>query len=244
MSTITRILGSPDFILYCKGAPETIARLCRRETVPEDFGVVLQYYTKKGYRVIAVARRRLAQTSFVRVQRTPREQLETELDFLGLVLLENRLKPATTPVIEQLRRAAMRTIMVTGDNILTAVSVARDCGILDEQRPLYFVEAETRGEIATIRAKSEETVTSAVGRFDLISDTVAIVDDSTFSWDVEFAGMANGSAAALRTSSMPNLFAKADYQMAITGKQILKSKHLCRRLVDTSLGGLEQGNKV
>lgn len=221
MSTVTRVLGSPEFILYCKGAPETIARLCRRETVPEDFGCVLQFYAKKGYRVIAVARRHLKQKSFVRVQRTSREQLESDLDFLGLVLLENRLKPATTPVIDQLRRAAMRTIMVTGDNILTAVSVARDCGILDEQRPLYFVESETRGEIATIRAKSEETVTSAVGRFDLISDTVAIVDDSTFFWDAEYAAMANGSAGALRTSSIPNLFAKADYQMAISGKLII-----------------------
>ena len=43
-----------------------------------------------------------------------REQVECDLTFLGLLVMENRLKPETTPVIQQLSEANIRTIMVTG----------------------------------------------------------------------------------------------------------------------------------
>lgn len=54
-----------------------------------------------------------------------REDAEMNLHFLGLVIMENKLKSITTPIINQLHDAHIRTIMVTGDNVLTAISVAR-----------------------------------------------------------------------------------------------------------------------
>lgn len=49
------------------------------------------------------------------MQRLTREEVETDLCFLGLVVLENRLKPQTTGVISVLRGANIRTVMVTGE---------------------------------------------------------------------------------------------------------------------------------
>ncbi len=46
-----------------------------------------------------------------------RDQVEKDLTFLGLLVMENRLKPETTPIIRQLKEAAIRTVMVTGRNI-------------------------------------------------------------------------------------------------------------------------------
>jgi len=43
-----------------------------------------------------------------------REQVECDLIFLGLLVLENRLKVETLPVIRTLKDAAIRTVMVTG----------------------------------------------------------------------------------------------------------------------------------
>lgn len=43
-----------------------------------------------------------------------REQVEKDLIFLGLIVMENKLKPETTPVINELREANIRCIMVTG----------------------------------------------------------------------------------------------------------------------------------
>jgi len=39
--------------------------------------------------------------------------------------MENKLKPITSAVIENLNACKVRTIMATGDNVLTAISVAR-----------------------------------------------------------------------------------------------------------------------
>ena len=54
------------------------------------------------------------------------------MTFLGLVVLENRLKPVSSAVLKELQGAKIRTVMVTGDNILTAVSVAKDCGLVPQ----------------------------------------------------------------------------------------------------------------
>jgi len=47
--------------------------------------------------------------------------------------MENRLKPESKGTIENLRKADIDVVMATGDNILTAVSISRQCGIVDEK---------------------------------------------------------------------------------------------------------------
>ena len=43
------------------------------------------------------------------------EVVECDLVFVGLIVMQNRLKPETTPVISTLTSAALRTIMITGE---------------------------------------------------------------------------------------------------------------------------------
>lgn len=43
-----------------------------------------------------------------------RDSVEQELSLLGLLVMRNLLKPQTAPVIQALRRARVRTVMVTG----------------------------------------------------------------------------------------------------------------------------------
>ena len=141
MSVIVRVLNKKHFDLYVKGSPEKIAEMSRPETLPRDFQDVLTMYTKEGYRVIAIATKRLEHLSYVKVQRIDREKLENDLDFLGLIIMENRLKPETCEVIKSLKAANVRTIMCTGDNILTALSVARDCDMINEEDRVIIIEA-------------------------------------------------------------------------------------------------------
>ena len=91
-------------------------------------------YTRKGYRIIALAGRALPPSlaKHSRLSKLTREQAEESLTFLGLVVLENRLKPVSSAVLKELQGAKIRTVMVTGDNILTAVSVAKDCGLVPQ----------------------------------------------------------------------------------------------------------------
>lgn len=53
--------------------------------------------------------------------------------FLGFLVMENKLKPVTKEIIKDLNDCKIRTIMATGDNTLTAISVGRDCNILDKE---------------------------------------------------------------------------------------------------------------
>ena len=113
MSVVTRTLDSQDFLLYCKGSPEMIASLSIPETLPPDFAAILEQYTEQGFRVIAMGQRTL-DVSFTKLQRMRREEAEQELEFLGLIVLENRLKPQTKGVIQLLKEAEFKTIMITG----------------------------------------------------------------------------------------------------------------------------------
>ena len=62
--------------------------------------------------------------------------------------MENRLKPETYDVIAHLKEANIRTIMCTGDNILTALSVAHDCEIIDSGDHVIRIEAKSGQEIS------------------------------------------------------------------------------------------------
>lgn len=113
-------------------------------SVPPDFASVLQEYTSEGYRVIALGHRSLNRLTWAKVQRISREAAEMELNFLAFVVLENRLKPETAPVIEAINKACIKTVMVTGDNMLTALSVARDCDMVKPGVPVITVAAITQ----------------------------------------------------------------------------------------------------
>ena len=82
--------------------------------VPGEFKSLLQYYTELGYRVLAVAHRPL-KLSYTKVMKVTREELENDLTFLGLLIMENRLKPDSKPVINELLNANLKVVMVTGE---------------------------------------------------------------------------------------------------------------------------------
>lgn len=114
--------------------------------VPNDYDDLLSYYTKRGYRVIAIAGKSLEGLSWLKAQRLKREQAESGLHFLGLIIFENKVKPGTTPAIQALRQAHMACRMITGDNPLTAVSVARECGLINQAAHVFapvFVEGNS-----------------------------------------------------------------------------------------------------
>jgi predicted P-type ATPase len=144
MSVIVRVLNKNHFDLYCKGSPEKIAELSKPETLPKDYQSILTSFTKEGYRVIAVAKKNLyKEMTYLKAQRIERDKLEKNLEFLGLIIMENRLKPETCAVISKLNEANIRTIMCTGDNIQTALSVARDCDMINEEDRVIIVEANS-----------------------------------------------------------------------------------------------------
>ncbi len=149
-SVIVRTFGRQGGDIYVKGAPESMRDICIPETgicshprstrsyqsniliVPENYEETLSYYTHKGYRVIACATKHIERLPWVRSQKMKRHEVEADLEFVGFIVFENKLKPTTEAVLKELRQSNIGSIMVTGDNILTAISVARNCGLVDK----------------------------------------------------------------------------------------------------------------
>lgn len=134
-----------SFRSYVKGSPEKILELCRPETLPSNFDEVLQIYTECGYRVLALATKPL-NINFLKAQKIARDDVENNLEFLGFLVMQNKLKPVTTSIIQTLNEAKIRTIMATGDNVLTAISVGRECNIVDAESEVFLGDVKKEGD--------------------------------------------------------------------------------------------------
>ncbi|TFD14516.1 cation-transporting P-type ATPase [Cryobacterium sp. TMT2-10] len=103
------------------GAPERVFERCSR--VPEEAHRALSRMTATGQRVLAVAGRPWSATP-------TEEAVETDLELLGLLGLEDPPRPDVHEALQACRDADIRVIMVTGDHPNTAEAVAREVGLL------------------------------------------------------------------------------------------------------------------
>ncbi|XP_053164452.1 probable cation-transporting ATPase 13A5 isoform X2 [Hemicordylus capensis] len=142
MSVITQDMGKTGtFDLYMKGAPEMVASFCKAKTVPGNFMKGLRFYTSQGFRVIAFAHKEFSKEEGTDLNGLEREEMESDLTFLGLLIMENRLKNETKPVLEELSAARIRSVMVTGDNLQTAITVAKNSRMISRSSKVILVEA-------------------------------------------------------------------------------------------------------
>jgi cation-transporting ATPase 13A2 len=71
--------------------------------------------------------------------------------------MQNKLKPVTTGVIETLNQCNIRTIMATGDNVLTAISVGRECNIIEGEAEVFLGDVKKVGDKEEICWKSTKS---------------------------------------------------------------------------------------
>ncbi|KAK3945050.1 vacuolar cation-transporting ATPase YPK9 [Diplogelasinospora grovesii] len=156
-SVIVRTFGRQSGDIFVKGAPECMRDICKPESFPRDYEELLSHYTHKGYRVIGCATKHIKKLSWVKAQKMKRHEVESDLEFVGFIIFENKLKPATTPVLKELREANIGAVMVTGDNILTAISVARECELISKTAHCFvprFVAGDSRDPMAKLQWES------------------------------------------------------------------------------------------
>jgi cation-transporting P-type ATPase 13A2 len=54
--------------------------------------------------------------------------------------MENKLKAKSANVLRNMNECEIRTVMATGDNVLTAISVARQCKMLSPDKKVFLGE--------------------------------------------------------------------------------------------------------
>ena len=140
MSTIVKNIPETNFLCFCKGSPEKISELCNKNTLPENFNEVLNKYTSKGFRVLALSCKIMKMT-YDQAMKISRSNIEKNLIFLGLLIIQNELKDGTAQTLKTLNEDAHLIIkMATGDNILTATCVAKSCNLIPADSTVYSCE--------------------------------------------------------------------------------------------------------
>jgi cation-transporting ATPase 13A3/4/5 len=140
MSCVVKDLGQGSrYRMHLKGSPEKVREMCRENSVPQNFHKILSKYTENGYRVLAVATKAV-DLSYYEIMKSTREEIEKDFIFVGFLIVENKLKDVTSSIIDVLHNADIQTIMVTGDNVLTAISVARQCHIVYPDQRIFLGE--------------------------------------------------------------------------------------------------------
>lgn len=133
---------------------------------------------------------------------------------LGLIYLKDTVKPGMRERFEQLRRMGVKTIMCTGDNPLTAATIAREAGVDD-----FIAESKPEDKIAVIRREQ------AAGKL------VAMTGDGTndapalAQADVGLA-MNSGTVAAKEAANMVDLDSDPSKMIEVIGigKQLLMTR--------------------
>ncbi|RMZ79892.1 hypothetical protein DV738_g2949, partial [Chaetothyriales sp. CBS 135597] len=115
-----------------KGAPETIRKMLVE--TPPKYEETFKYFTRNGARVLALAYKYLSTEGELgqkRINDLKREEVEAHLHFAGFLVLQTPLKEDAVKAVRMLNESSHRVVMITGDNPLTAVHVARQVEIVD-----------------------------------------------------------------------------------------------------------------
>lgn len=127
MLAMSRVWQSPDKaerLIAAKGAPEAIIDLCHLDAA-QGAAIIAQVHVMAGdgLRVLGVA------MATFPAGELPNRQHDFNFAFLGLIALEDPVRPDVPQAIAECQAAGMRVVMMTGDHPATAVSVARQAGL-------------------------------------------------------------------------------------------------------------------
>ena len=145
LTVLVKNLHDNYFKIFSKGSPEKIKEICDKSTIPNDFNDVYTYYSSKGFRILGMAYKNLKLNMRQSLQ-LRREHIENNLIFIGFAIIENKLKEGTKDTIVELDNADYRMIMASGDNMMTCISVSKECSLVREHQEIFSCVIEKNSE--------------------------------------------------------------------------------------------------
>ncbi len=140
-------LNDKEKITLIKGSPEKILQKC--ETYYDEFCIKrpfikkdnyiqrMNYYSKRGIRLLALA-----------TKEADKKELE-KLTFVGMILIKDEVRDDAIEGVRLVKDANIQLVMITGDNVDTATSIAREVGIVSNNDDLVLTSDE-------LNSKSDE----------------------------------------------------------------------------------------
>ncbi|MBV8928145.1 MAG: potassium-transporting ATPase subunit KdpB [Mycobacteriaceae bacterium] len=132
----TRMSGvNVDRHLLRKGAASSVAEWVRTQggDVPSDLGVIVDGISAGGGTPLVVG-----------------QSVDGKASILGVIHLKDVVKHGMRERFDEMRRMGIRTVMITGDNPLTAKAIADEAGVDD-----FLAEATPEDKLALIKREQE-----------------------------------------------------------------------------------------
>src|SRR5271167_5023411 len=196
-SAQTRMSGVdlPDGRQIRKGAPDAVVKFVQRQsgTIPSDLQSVVESVGSQGATPLVVAE---------------------GANIVGVIVLSDVLKTGISERLERLRAMGVRSVMITGDNPLTAATIAKHAGVDD-----FVAQCTPESKLAYIRKEQADgKLVAMVG--DGTNDAPALAQA-----DVGLA-MNSGTQAAKEAGNMVDLDSDPTKLIEVVeiGKQLLMTR--------------------
>lgn len=132
-----------QYVAYIKGAPEVILKRCKNfeddgktklmtKAKHEWFHKQIEKLTDEGLRVIAVAYKHLGEE-----RDSISDKDVTDLNLVCLVGLSDPVREGVNETIKLAHQAGIKTVMITGDHIKTARTIAKQIGLSDMEGEIF-----------------------------------------------------------------------------------------------------------
>ncbi|KAJ1967987.1 hypothetical protein IWQ62_001520 [Dispira parvispora] len=144
--------------IFVKGSFEKVKELSCPDTIPEDYDQVTAQLAREGCYVLAMAHRDLGVVEPETLQRWTREDMESGVSLIGLVLFKNNLKVDTADAIAELKHGSTRTVMITGDTALTGVYISRACGMSPPDNRILLGDVTRENALVWTDVDTDEVV--------------------------------------------------------------------------------------
>ncbi|KAF9914661.1 hypothetical protein BX616_007825, partial [Lobosporangium transversale] len=201
--TMSCVVHTPNdnekYRLYVKGASEIVIRACTHyvdsdgdiKKLDEDsrakFDQIISSYADKALRTIALSYRDVSTSEYKNFN--DEEAPNSKLICLGVVGIQDPLRPGVVESVRDFARAGVTVRMITGDNIQTARAIAKNAGILipgglaltgPEFRAMSKEEQTEAVKRLQVLARSSPTdKTIVVRRLQELGEVVAVTGDGT-----------------------------------------------------------------
>lgn len=196
MSSINKLSGS-GLCVFVKGAPKEILELSTKIVLDKksvelthskktEIISQLDDFAKDGLRVLGMAYRPFEAQELPDVSA---EKVEKDLIFIGITGMYDPPRPEVRDAVSVCRKAGIRVVMITGDYQITAMSIAKQVGIVSSDNPEVITGMEladltdeqlkdkiVKKEVIFARVNPEHKL-RVVNAFKELGDIVAVTGD-------------------------------------------------------------------
>ncbi len=223
------------FIFFVKGSTESLVARCERvlsrEGETADFGPdykkhVLErvdQFSQLGQRIVSFAVREADDFN----ENDARETCENCLTYIGLVAITDPPREGVDLAVSELKGAGIKPVMITGDSMATAKSIAREVGLLDDSQKVVegsqikSLSDEDFLNTAVFARTSPDDKRTIVDRYKQLNCVVAMTGDGVndaqaiVAADVGIAMGATGTDVARQSAGV--VLADDSFNSIVTG---------------------------